>query len=321
MEKSTRGQAATLARRSAERVDCRWRSTMPSRLATYIELMRLDRPVGSLLLLWPTLAALWLAAGGVPPWRLIAVFTVGTFVMRSAGCVINDFADRRWDRLVQRTRDRPLTTGRVTEVEALALFTGLVVIAAVLLVFLNPLTRVLALAGFGLAVLYPFMKRWTYLPQVVLGAAFSWAILMAYASVADHVPAEAWLLFVGSLLWIVAYDTQYAMVDRDDDLQVGIKSTAILFGTADRFMIGLLQASSLLTLALLGAQLDLAGWYQLGLATAAGLFVYQQYLMRDRSRSGCLRAFRNNTWVGFALFAGVVLQTTLWPLLGAGSAS
>lgn len=291
---------------------------MNPRIAPYIQLTRLDRPVGSLLLLWPTLAALWLAAQGWPPWHLVVVFTVGTFVMRSAGCVINDFADRGWDRHVKRTEDRPLTTGRVTERGALVLFGGLTVLGASLLVFLNPLTRVLALVGFGLAVVYPFMKRWTYLPQVVLGAAFSWAMVMAYASVLGHVPAAAWLLFTGSLLWIVAYDTQYAMVDRDDDLQVGIKSTAILFGAADRFMVGLLQASALLALVLLGNQLGLGILYQLGLSAAAALFVYQQYLMRGRSRDGCFRAFRNNTWVGFAVFAGVVAETTLTPLVAPG---
>lgn len=282
---------------------------MRSRLALYFELMRLDRPVGTLLLLWPTLAALWLAARGLPPWHLIAVFTVGTFVMRSAGCVINDIADRDWDRFVARTRERPLTAGRVSEREALGLFAVLVLLAALLLVFVTPLTRALAVAGLALAVVYPFAKRWTYLPQVVLGAAFSWAIVMAYASVQSSVPAEAWLLFVGSLFWIVAYDTEYAMVDRDDDLRVGIKSTAILFGGADRFMVGVLQAGALLTLALLGAQLELGTFYHAGLAAAAALFGYQQFLIRDRSRDGCFRAFRNNTWVGFALFAGVVLET------------
>jgi 4-hydroxybenzoate polyprenyltransferase len=261
---------------------------------------------------------LWLAADGWPPWHLILVFIVGTFVMRSAGCVVNDFADRGWDRYVKRTASRPLTTGRVSEAEALGLFVALALVAAGLLVFLNPLTRVLALGAFALAVLYPFMKRWTYLPQVVLGAAFSWAMIMAYASVLDHVPAEAWLLFVGSLLWIVAYDTQYAMVDREDDLQVGIKSTAILFGAADRFMVGLLQMSAVLSLALLGAQSDFGALYQGALAAVAALFVYQQFLMRTRSRDGGFKAFRNNTWVGLAFFAGVVAQTTLAPLLGSG---
>lgn len=286
---------------------------MPSRLTTYIELMRLHRPVGSLLLLWPTLAALWLAADGVPPLSLIVVFTVGTFVMRSAGCVVNDFADRGWDRFVERTRGRPLTSGRVSESEAIGLFIVLSLLAAVLLVFLNPLTRALAVVGFVLAVLYPFTKRWTYLPQVVLGAAFSWAIVMAYASVLNHMPAESWLMYVASLLWIVAYDTQYAMVDRDDDLQVGIKSTAILFGTADRFMVGLLHVSALFAFALLGSQQGLGVLYHTGLAVAACLFVYQQHLMRARTREGCFAAFRNNTWVGFALFAGTVLDVAFNP--------
>lgn len=294
---------------------------MHPRLAIYLELMRLDRPVGTLLLLWPTLAALWLAADGVPPVHLMVVFALGTFIMRSAGCVINDYADRGWDRHVKRTEQRPLTSGRISTTEAVGLFTALSATAALLLIFLNPLTRLLALAGFGLAVIYPFMKRWTYLPQVALGAAFSWALVMAYASVLGRVPSEAWLLFVASLLWIVAYDTQYAMVDRDDDIQVGIKSTAILFGNADRFMVGLLQASALLAFLLLGSQLSLGIFYQLGLAAAAALFAYQHTLMRDRSRDGCFRAFRNNTWVGFALFTGVVLETAVAPLLGMGTPS
>lgn len=290
---------------------------MHSRADLYLQLMRLDRPVGTLLLLWPTLAALWIAAEGMPPLPLIVIFTIGTFVMRSAGCVINDFADREWDRDVERTRDRPLTTGRVSEREALALFAGLAVIAALLLIFLNPLTRWLALGGFALAVIYPFMKRWTYLPQVVLGAAFSWALIMAFASVRDAVPPEAWLLYVGSLLWIVSYDTLYAMVDRDDDLVVGIKSTAILFGQADRLMVGLLQASALLTLLLLGEQLGYGILYRLGLAAMAALFVYQQRLIRGRGRPECFQAFRNNVWVGFAFFCGVVLETVVAPLLAA----
>jgi 4-hydroxybenzoate polyprenyltransferase len=291
---------------------------MHDRVRLYLELMRLDRPVGTLLLLWPTLAALWMAADGMPAWHLIAIFTVGAFVMRSAGCVINDFADRSWDRHVERTRERPLTAGRVSEQEALMLFAGLAALAALLLVFLNPLTRWLALAGFAIAVIYPFMKRWTYLPQVVLGAAFSWGLVMAFASVQNAVPAEAWLLFVGSLLWIVSYDTLYAMVDRDDDMLVGIKSTAILFGQADRFMVGVLQASALATLFLVGEQLGYGAPYRLGLIAAAALFVHQQRLIRDRSQEGCFRAFRNNTWVGFAVFCGVVAQTMVMPMIGAG---
>jgi 4-hydroxybenzoate polyprenyltransferase len=289
---------------------------MSARPIEYIQLMRLDRPVGSLLLLWPTLAALWLAADGLPDWRLIVIFTAGTFIMRSAGCVINDFADRDWDRHVARTRNRPLTSGRVSEREALLLFAALSLAAALLLTFLNPLTRWLAVAGFAIATLYPFMKRWTYLPQVVLGAAFSWGLIMAFASVQNQVPQPAWLLFAASLLWIVAYDTQYAMVDRDDDVQVGIKSTAILFGAADRAMVGVLQLGALLTLALLGAHLDLGAWYFAGLLAAAGLFGYQQYLIRHRDRDRCFKAFLNNMWVGFALFAGVVLETMACAPLG-----
>lgn len=286
---------------------------------SYLQLMRLDRPVGTLLLLWPTLAALWLAADGLPPLHLIAVFTVGTFLMRSAGCVINDFADRDWDRFVKRTSQRPLTSGRVSEREALVLFAGLSAAAALLLVFLNPLTRWLAVAGFAIATLYPFMKRWTHLPQLVLGAAFSWGLVMAYASVQNQVPPAAWLLFLASVAWIVAYDTLYAMVDRDDDLQVGIKSTAILFGNGDRVAVGVLQATTLASLALLGAQLSLGLFYHLGLTAAAALFGYQHYLIRDRSRAGCFKAFLNNVWVGFALFVGVVLETMTGAGLATGS--
>ena len=206
----------------------------------YLRLMRLDRPVGTLLLLWPTLAALAMAASGLPPLELIVIFTVGTFVMRSAGCVINDYADRHVDGAVKRTKDRPLVTGAISERQALQLFAALVVSAGVLILFLNTATKLLAVGGLALAVTYPFMKRYTHLPQVVLGAAFSWGILMAWSAQDLGVPKEALLLFIGSLFWIVAYDTQYAMVDRDDDLIVGIKSTAILFGELDRFMIGVL---------------------------------------------------------------------------------
>jgi 4-hydroxybenzoate polyprenyltransferase len=282
---------------------------MRARIPDYLSLMRLDRPVGTLLLLWPTLAALWLAADGLPPWHLIVVFTVGTFIMRSAGCVINDFADREWDRHVARTAERPLTAGRVSGREALLLFAGLSVCALILLALLNPLTRCLALGGFAVAVLYPFMKRWTHLPQVVLGIAFSWGLLMAYASVRNDVPAEAWLLFIASLFWIVSYDTEYAMVDREDDLRIGIKSTAILFGDADRLMIGLLQAAALVTLLLFGAQRGLGAFYHTGLLVMAALFVHQQRLIRTRDRNRCFRAFLNNAWVGLALFLGVVLET------------
>jgi 4-hydroxybenzoate polyprenyltransferase len=278
-------------------------------LVAYVRLTRLDRPVGSLLLLWPTLAALWMAADGVPPTRLIVVFAIGTFLMRAAGCVINDYADRDLDGAVKRTADRPLATGAISETSALIVFFVLAFFSLVLLLSLNDLARWLAVAGLAIAVTYPFMKRWTYLPQVVLGAAFSWGIVMAFAAVTGEVPTTAWLLFVASVFWIVAYDTMYAMVDRDDDLRIGIKSTAILFGAADRLMIGVLQLFTLVTLILLGQRLGYGAIYSLGLAFAAGLFIYQQYLIRTRERSACFRAFANNVWVGFAMFAGVVLET------------
>lgn len=291
--------------------------TTQSKLDLYLVLMRLDRPVGSLLLLWPTLAALWIAADGFPPLTMIMVFTLGTFVMRSAGCVINDYADRNVDGQVERTRNRPLALGLVSKVEVLLLFAALCTVALLLLVFLNPLSRWLAVAGLGIALFYPFMKRWTYLPQVVLGAAFSWGMVMAFAAIQEEVPAVGWLLFIASVLWIVAYDTLYAMVDREDDIRVGIKSTAILFGNADRTMVGLLQLSALFVFVLLGQQLEYRIFYQLGLVAVAGLFIYQQYLIRKRKPEACFQAFTNNVWVGFALFLGVVLELSLTPWLEA----
>ncbi len=270
--------------------------------------MRFDRPVGSLLLLWPTLAALWVAAEGVPPAALIAVFTLGVFIMRAAGCVINDLADRRFDPLVARTRNRPLATGAISVRGALGLFAGLCLVALALLAWLNAAARWLAVAGLAISVLYPFTKRWTHLPQVVLGAAFSWGIVMAFAAVGGGVPATGWLFFVASLLWIVAYDTLYAMVDREDDLKAGIKSTAILFGAADRLMVGVLQAGAWFGFALLGWRSGFGVAYGAGLAVIVALFVYQQALIRERDRDRCFRAFLNNTWVGFALFAAVVAE-------------
>ncbi len=285
------------------------------RLEPYLRLMRLDRPVGSLLLLWPTLAALWIAAEGVPSIELILIFTLGTFVMRSAGCVVNDMADREFDLLVQRTQSRPLASGELRLGQALWVFAGLCSLGLMLILFLNAASRWFALGGLAILTLYPFMKRWTYLPQVVLGAAFSWGIVMAFTAITGHVPPEGWLLFVASLLWIVAYDTMYAMVDRDDDLKIGIKSTAILFGQADRLMVGVLQVSALLAFGMLGEQLEFGLSYQAGLFAIGGLFVYQQVLIRNRERAGCFRAFANNTWVGFGLFASVIAELTLAPML------
>ncbi len=287
---------------------------LTQRIHPYVRLMRFDRPVGTLLLLWPTLAALWIAASGRPSWSLLVLFTLGTIVMRAAGCVINDYADRHLDGHVTRTHDRPLATRQVTETAALMLFAGLLAIALVLVFFLNRRTQFLAVAGAAIATLYPFMKRWTYLPQVVLGAAFSWGIVMAFAATNSHaVPEAAWLMFVASVLWIVSYDTLYAMVDREDDLRVGIKSTAILFGHADRVMVAALQASTVVTLALLGWRLHYGIGYFIGVTAATGLFVYQQILISDRSPARCFAAFRNNVWVGFALFAGTVVQLTFGP--------
>lgn len=280
-------------------------------LNPYLQLMRLDRPVGTLLLLWPTLGALWMASDGFPDIALIVVFVTGTTLMRAAGCVVNDIADRKFDGQVERTTQRPLASGAVATRNALILFCGLVLAASALLGFLNPLTRWLAVAGLGIAVLYPFMKRWTYLPQVVLGAAFSWGLPMAFAAVQNAVPAVAWLAFVASLLWIVAYDTLYAMVDREDDLRIGIKSTAILFGAADRLMIGVLQIAALVTFLLVGERLEYQTFYFFGVGCAACLFVYQQILIRAREREKCLQAFANNVWVGFALFAGIVAEVHL----------
>ena len=278
------------------------------RLPLYMRLMRFDRPVGTLLLLWPTLAALWIASAGRPSLALVVIFTLGTIVMRAAGCVINDYADRNLDAHVTRTRDRPMARKQVSEWEALALFAVLLAIALVLVLFLNDFTKRLAVGGAAIATLYPFMKRWTYLPQIVLGAAFSWGIVMAFAATGAGLGDAAWLMFIASVLWIVSYDTVYAMVDRDDDVRVGIKSTAILFGRADRAMVAAMQASTVAALALLGVRLQFGLAYFLGIAVAGALFVYQQRLIRDRKPANCFAAFRNNAWVGFALFAGTVIE-------------
>lgn len=278
------------------------------KLWPWIQLMRLDRPVGTLLLLWPTLWAVWIAGNGSPSVRTVIVFTLGVIVMRAAGCVINDFADRKIDGHVKRTEARPLATGALSARQALKLFAGLAAVAFVLVLFLNTFTILLSFGGLGLAVLYPFMKRYTHLPQVVLGAAFSWAIPMAFAAETNSLPAIAWLLYTANLLWTVAYDTEYAMVDRDDDLKIGVKSTAILFGEMDRLMIGALQGMALFALWLLGRQLGFGGFWLAGLVVAAGLFVYQHWLMRERSREGCFQAFLNNQWVGLAVFAGLLVD-------------
>ena len=274
----------------------------------YLRLMRLHRPVGTFLLLWPTLAALWLAAEGLPDMGVLAPFVAGTVFARSAGCVVNDIADRRFDGAVQRTRDRPLPAGEVSLAGAWALLLALGVMCALIVGMLNPLARVLAACGAAVAVAYPFCKRWTHWPQAALGVAFSWGIPMAFAAVTGTVPADAWLLFAASFLWIIAYDTLYAMVDREDDLRIGVKSTAVLFGNADRAVVAALQLATLGLLVWLGARLDFALPYYVGLAAIAALFAYQQWLIRHRDRAACFRAFGNNVWVGFALFLAVVAE-------------
>ncbi len=281
------------------------------RLREYALLMRLHRPIGILLLLWPTLWALWIAGQGQPDRPVFTVFVLGVILMRSAGCVMNDYADRELDPHVERTRDRPIAAGRVSPKEALVLFVVLCLIAFALVLAMNRLTVMLSFAGAFLAATYPFMKRFTNLPQFYLGAAFGWSIPMAFAAQTGSVPPVAWVLFAANVFWSVAYDTAYAMVDREDDLKVGVKSTAILFGAYDRLMVGLSHALTLGLLAFTGFIAGLGMLYHAGLAVAAGFAMYQQYLMRDRTRAGCFRAFLNNNWFGAAVFAGLLLDYSL----------
>jgi 4-hydroxybenzoate polyprenyltransferase len=270
--------------------------------------MRLDRPIGIWLLLWPVLWALWISGAGHPDERLFVIFVLGTFVMRSAGCVMNDFADREFDPHVRRTADRPLARQSVSTAEALALFAVLALIALALVIPLNRPTQVLALIGGVLAVTYPFLKRFFSLPQAYLGLAFSWSVPMAFAAQTGELPLIAWVLFVSGVLWTTAYDTMYAMVDREDDLVIGIRSSAILFGRADRWVIGVLQAGALAGLGLAGSLAHLGHWYWAGVAVAAAFAVYQQWLIRDREPGACFRAFLNNNLFGLAVFAGIALD-------------
>ena len=273
--------------------------------------MRLDRPIGTYLLLWPTLWALWLAAEGVPDISTLIIFVLGVILMRAAGCVINDYADRDFDGHVERTRERPLATGRISARQALTAFAVLVGLSGMLVLLTNALTIQLAFVGVGLAALYPFCKRFTFYPQVVLGAAFSWAIPMAFAAQAGTLPMPLWLLFIANLLWTVAYDTEYAMCDREDDLRIGIKSTAILFGDADRLITGLLQGLTLVCLLLVGARFDLGLYYYLGLLGMTLGFAWQHWLMRERERLACLQAFLSNHWAGMLVFIGLALDYAL----------
>ncbi|HSD96763.1 MAG TPA: 4-hydroxybenzoate octaprenyltransferase [Sulfuricaulis sp.] len=278
------------------------------RLKDYARLMRLHRPIGILLLLWPTLWALWIAAHGRPDPHVLAVFVLGVVLMRSAGCVINDYADRDFDPHVERTRDRPIAAGRVSPREALVLFAALCLIAFALVLTLNRLTILLSFAGAFLAASYPFVKRFTHLPQFYLGAAFGWGIPMAFAAQTGGIPPVGWILFAANVCWAVAYDTAYAMVDRDDDRKVGVKSTAILFGRHDRVMVLLFHVLTLSLLAYSGALAGLGLRYYAGLVAAFGFALYQQELMRERTRDGCFRAFLNNNWFGAAVFTGLLLN-------------
>ncbi|MCP1675346.1 4-hydroxybenzoate polyprenyltransferase [Natronocella acetinitrilica] len=288
------------------------RSLLHDRLAQYALLARLNRPIGNFLLLWPTLWALWIAAEGMPDPLVLTVFVLGVLVMRAAGCVINDYADRNVDGHVKRTRARPMATGKVSEREALTLFVVLCLLAFGLVLLMNRLTILLSVVGVVLAATYPFMKRYTHLPQVHLGAAFGWAVPMAFAAQTGTVAQVAWLVFIAAVIWATVYDTQYAMVDRDDDVRIGVKSTAILFGELDRLIIGLLQALMLVTLLVIGRQLDLSWLYFISLLPAAGLFAYQQWLMRTRSREDCFRAFLNNNVFGGIVFVGLVAHFAIY---------
>ncbi|MBA4503610.1 4-hydroxybenzoate octaprenyltransferase [Marinobacterium sp. 3-1745] len=279
-------------------------------MTAYIQLMRADKPIGTYLLLWPTLWALWIAAEGMPSLDLLLVFSLGVFLTRSAGCVINDYADRHIDGHVERTYQRPLPSGRVSEREALGLFVGLMLVSFLLVLLTNTMTILMSFGGLALAFIYPFMKRYTHLPQLVLGAAFGWAIPMAFTAVQEQVPLTAWLLYAAKLLWTVAYDTQYAMVDRDDDLKIGVKSTAVLFGRHDRLMVALLQLGALGILVGVGQLEQLGLWFHLGLLAALGFFIYQQWLIRNRERMPCFQAFLNNHYAELAVLIAIILDYT-----------
>jgi 4-hydroxybenzoate polyprenyltransferase len=278
------------------------------RLRRYIKLVRLDRPIGILLLLWPALWALWIAGEGRPDWKIVLIFVFGVVLMRSAGCAVNDYADRGIDGQVERTCERPLATGLVTPKEALVVFVVLSLLAFGLVLLLNWQTIMLSFVALALAASYPFMKRITNLPQLVLGMAFGMAVPMAFMALTESVSPVGWLLFVATVIWALVYDTEYAMVDRKDDLKIGVKSTAILFGEYDRLMIGLLQAAMLGILLLVGVKAGLGHYYYLGLAAATLSALYQQYLIRERQPEACFTAFLNNNIFGLSVFAGLLLD-------------
>ena len=278
------------------------------RLGYYAILIRFNKPIGTFLLLWPTLWALWIAAEGHPSLHLFVVFTLGTFLTRSAGCVLNDFADRDYDPHVERTRNRPLAKGLITNKEALLVCASLMFLAFLLVLTTNRLTVLLSFVALILAGIYPFMKRYTYVPQFFLGLAFSWGIPMAFAAQIDSVPKIAWLIYIANILWAMIYDTIYAMVDREDDIRIGVKSTAILFDDADRAIIGIMQGLMLIVLMIIGRELELSWIYFTGLAVAGGLMVYHQYLIKDRVPKLCFQAFLHNNWLGASVFVGILIH-------------
>lgn len=286
---------------------------MLRQLDVYLRLTRLDRPIGIWLLAWPMLWALWIAGTGRPDATILVVFALGAVITRSAGCVINDVADRHFDGNVTRTQDRPLATGEIGVVEALALFIGLGFIAIGLAAMLNNLSRVLAAAAVVLMVVYPFMKRHISVPQLVLGLAFGLAVPMAFAAQTNAIPQDAWFLFAITALWAVIYDTMYAMCDREDDLAAGIRSSAILFGESDKFVIGALQAMMLMALLLLGQRLGMTAWYYLAIVSVAMFMAYQQWLIRNRQPAACLAAFKNNHYIGMTVFVGIALHYLYLP--------
>jgi 4-hydroxybenzoate polyprenyltransferase len=285
------------------------------RLKQYFYLTRFDKPIGILLLLWPTLMALWLASGGRPGLHYLAVFCIGTVLMRAAGCAINDFADRDFDRHVKRTEARPLTAGKIAAWEAVAVAALLALIAFALILPLNALTKQLSLAAVLIAASYPYFKRFFALPQAYLGIAFGFGIPMSFAAVQASVPAAAWLLLVGNVFWAVAYDTEYAMVDRDDDLKLGLKTSAITFGRYDVAAVMICYAATLLITLAVGWHYGLRGWFVAGIAAAVACAVYHYTLIRSRDRMRCFAAFRHNNWLGAAVFAGVALDYAFNPAL------
>ena len=282
----------------------------PSRLSLYLDLIRWSRPAGSYLLLWPTLSALWIAANGFPGWHLLIVFTLGTFLMRSAGCAVNDVADRDFDKHVKRTAQRPVTSGAVSTREALLLGAGLALAAFLLVLTTNAATIAWSVAALAVSIFYPFTKRFFSMPQAVLGVAFSFGVPMAFAAVRGEVPTLAWLLLLGNLCWVIAYDTEYAMVDRDDDLKIGIRTSAITLGRFDVAGVMFFYALFIGAWAAIGAHLHFGPLYYAGLTAAAAIALWHYTLIRHRSRDGCFRAFRLNHWLGFAVFAGVLLDRT-----------